>query len=301
MTPAWALPAPPPPASGAYRWLYADAHAAPYTVVCIFMIGAVFSPRYAAAQRRGARPDQHCAVNCALYRDGRRVAWAFTERAGATRTRDVLTIGRSSFAYAPDGTVRITIAERTAPWGRPLTLELALAPAAPPAPEVRVDGAQPHFWQACIPRAAATLVVDGAPRAGLGYHDTNHGTERLGAGLPGWRWTRVHGADATWVRYRPPAPAPVLEMTARPDGTTLRTGDAVAEPLRRSGWGLRLPRRLAAGPADLVPTATLESAPFYARLEARRDGTHALGEVADFRRFHSPLLRWMAHVRMRVE
>jgi carotenoid 1,2-hydratase len=26
-----------------------------------------------------------------------------------------------------------------------------------------------------------------------------------------------------------------------------------------------------------------------------------LGEVADFRRFHSPLIRWMAHFRTRVE
>jgi carotenoid 1,2-hydratase len=43
---------------------------------------------------------------------------------------------------------------------------------------------------------------------------------------------------------------------------------------------LPLPRRLAAG---------------------RIDGFHALGEVADFRRFHSPLIRWMARFRMRVE
>lgn len=59
----------------------------------------------------------------------------------------------------------------------------------------------------------------------------------------------------------------------------------------------------ARGRADraLPVTSHLESSPFYARLEGAGDGFHALGEVADFRRFHSPLIRWMARFRMRVE
>lgn len=300
MSASWTIPVV-PQESGAYRWLYADVHAGPYTAVCIFMIGAVFSPRYAAAERLGARPLEHCAVNCALYCEGRRLAWVFTERAGASVERGVLTIGGSRFFYEPDGAVRIAIAERTAPWGRPLALDAVLEPAAPAAPEVRVDAERPHFWQARMPRARARLAVGDERATGVGYHDTNHGAERLGASVPGWRWTRVHGPDATWVRYRPPAPAPMLEVVAGAHDTALRACPASAEALHRSGWGLALPRRLAAGPVELPVTSRLESSPFYARLEGTRDGLHALGEAADFRRFHSPLIRWMAHFRMRVE
>jgi carotenoid 1,2-hydratase len=99
----------------------------------------------------------------------------------------------------------------------------------------------------------------------------------------------------------PPAPAPILELVAETQDTTLRACVTPVEPLHRSGWGLRLPRHLAAGPVELPVASLLESSPFYARLEGAGDGRHALGEVADFRRFHSPLIRWMAHFRMRVE
>lgn len=300
MNPAWTV-SPLPQSSGAYRWFYADAHAGGCTVVCIFMVGAVFSPRYAAAARRGARPLDHCAVNCAVYREGRRVAWAFTEHAGAEVGGGRLRIGGSRFAYHAGGGVEIVVAERTAPWGRPVRVELALEPAAPPAPEVRVDGASPHCWEARLPRARARLVVDGRAVSGVGYHDTNHGPERLGGTLPGWRWTRIHGPEATWIRYRPPAPARGIEVVAGADGTSLREAALPAEALRRSGWGLGLPLRLAAGPTELPAAAVLESSPFYARLETADPALHAVGEVADFRRFHSPLIRWMAHFRMRVE
>jgi carotenoid 1,2-hydratase len=51
-----------------------------------------------------------------------------------------------------------------------------------------------------------------------------------------------------------------------------------------------------------VPAPDLvESSPFYARQVARSGELHAIGEVADFRRFRSPLVRWMAHFRTRVE
>jgi carotenoid 1,2-hydratase len=261
----------------------------------------VFSPRYAAAARRGAPPLDHCAVNCALYRNGRRLAWAFTEHRGASLERRALAIGASRLRYAEDGTLRIAIAERTAPWGRPVALDLVLEPMAPAAPEMRVDGARPHFWQARMPRARAWLGMRSERVEGLGYHDTNHGTERLGGSVRGWRWTRIHAPEATWVHYRPAGAAPVLELEAGARATALRVRAPAADRLRRSGWGLPVPSVLAAGPAALPVAAALESSPFYARLEGGGEGTHALGEVADFRRFDSPLIRWMAHFRMRVE
>ena len=293
-----------PLAPGAYRWLYADAQCGPYAVVCIFMVGALFSPRYAVAQRRGARPLAHCAVNCALHRDGRRLAWVFTEHPGALvedggRT---LRIGHSRFRYQDDGRVAIAVDEHTAPWGRALRLDLTLAPGAPAGPELPLDGEGRHRWQPLAPRATASLeLADGTRVAGIGYHDTNHGAERLGLGLRGWRWSRVHDEGATWIRYLPPAPARAIEVVARPDGVEVQRTARVHEPMRRSGWGLALPAAIRAGEHVVPATHLLESSPFYARQQGRQGGALALAEVADFARFHSPLIRWMAHFRMRVE
>lgn len=291
-------------APGAYGWLYADAQCGPYAVVCIFMVGAVFSPRYAVAQRRGGLPLEHCAVNCALHRDGRRLAWVFTERRGMRIEDDgrTLRIGGSCLRYADDGRIHITVAERTAPWGRRLDLRLTLAPLAPPGPEVALDAGARHHWQALVPRAAAVLAVPGGPeQTGLGYHDTNRGTERLGLGVRGWRWSRIHDPAVTTIRYERPTPLPALELVARAEGVETRTTPAGAEPTRRSPWGLRLPTVICAGSHRVPVTEVLESSPFYARQQGRRGSLLALAEVADFARFHSPLIRWMAHFRLRVE
>jgi carotenoid 1,2-hydratase len=67
-----------------------------------------------------------------------------------------------------------------------------------------------------------------------------------------------------------------------------------------TGWGLRVPARLQVGNQVVGEPRLLESSPFYARLEARQGALDSLGEVADFRRFHSPFIRWMAHFRTRV-
>lgn len=294
---------PPPQRTGAYRWFYVDARAGDLTVVCIFMIGAVFSPRAVVGAMRGATPLTHCAVNCAVYRGGRRLAWAFTEHTGLHVAGDVLRIGRSTFAYAADGHVVIAISERTAPFGRPLQLDLELVPEAPPAPAVVLHPGGPHGWQALVPRARAMLALpaEGVIADGVGYHDTNHGARRLGLELPGWRWTRAHAAQRTEIVYRLPAPAEAVVVRERDGDVALSHQALPDEPLHRSPWGLELPEGLVA--ADLDPGAprVLESSPFYARLEAESGTTHALGEVADFRRFAQPWIRWMAHFRLRVE
>ncbi len=292
-----------PVRGGAYRWFYADAHAGEYTVVCIFMIGAVFSPRATVAAARGVSPQAHCAVNCAVYRGGRRVAWVFTEHAGARVDGDTLRIGRSTFAYAADGSVRVAITERTAPFGAPVRVDLTLVPEAPAAPAVLLQPGGAHEWHAVMPRARATIAVPthGITADGVGYHDVNHGAHPLGAELPGWRWTRVHAASRTEIHYRLPAPAEDVVVRERGGDVRLERCALDAEPLRRSRWGLDVPERLALAECDPGPLRMLESSPFYARLEADGGGVHALGEVADFRRFARPWIRWMAHFRLRVE
>lgn len=304
MTGALAVP-PLPTRSGAYLWLYTDVVAGDLTAVCIFLVGSVFSPRYAARLRRRALPLEHCAVNVALYRGGRRVAWAFSEYAGVAESGvGSLAIGRSRLAYRPDGTLTVDVRERTAPWGRPVALRIALAPGCAAGPELPLDAEAVHRWQPRIARGAARLELpdQGIRRDGIGYHDANHGGAALGDGVSGWWWSRVHTPARSLVRYRAHGNPTMLELEAA-DGAppAIRRVAAPARRARRSAWGLRLPRDIGAGDVRLAPRHLLESSPFYARQETRDGETHALAESADFRRFRSPLVRWMAYFRMRVE
>ncbi len=294
----------PPRRPGAYAWLYTDVCAGPYTAVCIFLVGSIFSPRYAARRRRGGLPLEHCAVNFALYRDGRRVCWVLSEYAGATvRDAATLGIGGSVLRYGGGDTVQIEIRERTAVGGRPVSAFLTLVPLAyGPVEPVALGRDGTHLWHPIVPRAVAHLVLPdaGIEATGLGYHDANRGDEPLADGIPGWQWSRIHDRHGTRVSLR--LPAAELSVDARSSGvSTVTVGPPVVEPTRASGWGLRVPVRADPGVPDLPRSRVLESSPFYVRYESATPGHHALGEVADFRRFASPLVRWMARVRTRVE
>lgn len=299
-----------PDGPGAYRWFYADVTAGEYSAVCIFMVGSLFSPRYSARARRGALPLEHCAVNFALYHRSLGRRWVLSEyprEAVEVRGR-TLRIGRSLLEYTRDGTVRMEVDERCAPFGRKVRARLVLEPQAWAAEEVQLVPGLPHFWRALAPRAKARLEVftEGVVCEGLGYHDSNHGAELLGARLPGWHWARVHGPEETVVEYHLPGAVAPLRVTAGAQGTTSERRPLLSEAseARRTsltGWGLRVPARLYSGNTVVGEPRLLESSPFYARVEARRDGLDVMGEVADFRRFHSPFIRWMAHFRTRVE
>ena len=283
-----------PSRSGAYRWLYVDFTAGEWSAVAIFMVGNIFSPAYSARAAKGAAPTGHSAVNFALYQRGVRRKWVLTEYPSA-ELRDGLLIGRSSWR-AGAKVIEVRVADRTAPWGRSAEASLEFERVGDVGPALQLVPGQPHWWQPFAPRARARLLVPelGLDVVGRAYHDGNHGDEQLGGGLPGWRWRRTHTADETRVLYEPPGES-AIALTAR-DGslTVTRTASAEIEQ-RRSGWGLQLPEQY-----DGAAPRLLESSPFYARLEGVTDGAHTLGEVADFRRFHHPMVRWMANFRMRT-
>lgn len=291
-----------PTASGAYRWYYVDFTHEQYTAVFIFMIGSIFSPRYSASAKKGGLPREHAAVNFALYERGARWQWVLTEYQDVRLAEDGarLHIGQSSLTL-DGGTLVAHVRDRTTPFGftqrgRPTEARLVLSLDAPPADEVQLVAGRPHWWQAHCARGAARLEVPHADVAldGLGYFDGNHGAVPLGGDLPGWEWERRHGPDETTVDYWPRA-APPWQVRARPGAADVARGPDVLRPRARSSWGLTVPTQLGGAPAAL-----LESSPFYARLEAAADGAHTLGEVADFQRFHSPAVRWLAHFRTRV-
>jgi carotenoid 1,2-hydratase len=256
------------------------------------------------AARRGGRPIEHSAVNFALYHEGVRRLWVLSEYPRAeVVSPGQLRIGRSTLTYSGAGTVRMDVEDWTAPWGRPVRASLTLEPMTPVGEVVRLMPELPHYWQALAPRAKARLEVPslGVEADGLGYHDTNHGDELLGARLSGWHWARTHREDATVVDYYLPDGVAPLRVVAGERGVRCERG-AVQEThcTSMTGWGLRVPPRLHAGNEVVGEARLLESSPFYARLEARKGAFDSMGEVADFRRFHSPFIRWMAHFRTRV-
>jgi len=288
--------------SGAYRWFYADVTAGDFTAVFIFMVGAVFSPRYASALRRGGLPIEHSAVNFALYEKGARRLWVLSEYDTARVVGRTLSIGSSHLELRPDGGLRAHVVDRTAPWGRPAEATLELEPLCPVGPELELVEGQPHWWQPVAPMARGTVRLPGHDLnlRGDGYHDTNHGHEPLGSTLAGWRWTRLHRPGETSVDYEPFGGVPSIRVQATAARVDAQRAMRPAGALSRTGWGLSVPRRLAAGGAELPASPVLlETSPFYARLESRSPSAHALGEVADFKRFQSPFVRWMAHFRSR--
>ncbi|MCP3058751.1 carotenoid 1,2-hydratase [Myxococcus sp. K38C18041901] len=293
-----------PGEAGAYRWFYADVTAGPFSAVCIFMLGSLFSPRYSVAARRGGRPMEYSAVNFALYHEGVRRLWVLSEYPHAQmESPGRLRIGRSTLTYGEDGVVCMEVDDWTAPWGRPVSARLTLEPLTPMGEVVRLMPELPHYWQALAPRAKAKLEVSslGVTAEGLGYHDTNHGEELLGERLAGWHWARTHREDTTVVDYHLPDGVAPLRMTACSSGVRCERGEEPqSRPTVITGWGLRVPSRLESGNTVVGQARLLESSPFYARLEARKGALDCMGEVADFRRFHSPFIRWMAHFRTRL-
>lgn len=290
-----------PTKSGAYRWYYVDVSSADTTVVCIFMIGSVFSGRYARGLPRGALPTSHAAVNFAVYQHGRRTTWALTEYAKVEVEGAALRIGSSELAWR-EGRLEATIDERTTPfmftgWGRQLRARLSLTPTGPSHPSVNLVPGLSHHWRPFAARAEATFSLDDGPtQTGLGYHDGNWGDVPLGTDLRGWEWKRVHRARATEIHYQPWAEVPASRVVVDAAVAESTAVSALMTQRQRTAWGLDVPRELEAGRAP----AMLESSPFYARLESRSPEQHSLGEVADFARFHRPTVRWMAGFKTRV-
>lgn len=294
-----------PSGPGSYRWYYLDVSAGDFTAVVIFMVGSIFSPRYSSALRKGGEPREHAAVNFALYEKGVRWQWVLSEyqRVAVSDDGRRLSIGGSSMNYTPDGRLVVELVDKTPLWGRPAEVRVELLPEGPGHPPLRLVEGLEHWWRPIAPRARATVTV---PRHGLklegrAYHDGNHGQVPLGSDLKGWDWVRVHEEDRTTICYRPWHPAPIEERRAwqvEVDARSLRVTQATVPPppTTRTAWGLGVPADLG---GDASPVL-LESSPFYARLESHAGGRNALGEVADFQRFHSPWVRWMAGLRTRV-
>lgn len=285
-----------PTRSGAYRWYYFDVSAGDYTAVVIFMVGSLFSPRYARGVRKGASPQAHSAVNFALYEKGEPKQWVLTEYQQVSLEDDAKTlrIGGSSVRWNVDGSISVSVVDRTPLWGKPAQIELHVVPEARGHEAFQLVDGLPHWWQPYAPRASAkvSLPLHGLELEGRGYHDGNHGETPLGTDLRGWDWLRTHDAHSTRVVYRPwhDGVTP-LHVETKAGSVQHSRAETTKVETTKTKWALSVPSRM----------SLLESSPFYARLESGSAESHSICEVADFKRFRSPLISWMAHFRTRVE
>jgi carotenoid 1,2-hydratase len=292
-----------PEKSGAYRWYYIDVTAGDTTAVFIFMVGSIFSARYSTSLKKGGLPQHHAAVNFALYEKGIRTRWVLTEYGAVTLSPDAkrLTIGNSFVEYR-DGGLVAEVKDKTTPfwatgWGSPTEVKLELRPEGPLGTEVELVSGLSHRWRPIAAKAHARVTLDDEGRSfeGRGYHDANHGAVPLGTDLRGWDWVRVHHPQSTEITYRPWVDGSAHQVTIDASSFRLAHAELGSPPTKRTTWGLAVPQSLGF-PGE---PRLLESSPFYARLETEYEGVHAMGEVADFQRFHSPAVRWMANFKTR--
>jgi len=256
-------------------------------------------------------PEDHCALNVALYGPPGSNRWTMTERGAehVERRRRSLRIGPSAVLWQND-TLTFEVDEVAVPLPRRVRGTVTVRPQGLTRYVAALDAAGRHRWGPMAPGAGIEVAFD-QPRLawrGHAYVDTNEGDEPVTHAFDGWDWQRARHADgSTSVIYdvRPSARRGGAEadrvIAARFDAT----GRAMPfEPPPRhalppSGWRIR---REARGEEAATVLKTLEDTPFYARslLRARLLGeaVEAMHETLDVRRFAAPWVQAMLPFRM---
>jgi carotenoid 1,2-hydratase len=267
----------------------------------------VFSPYYAWSRRHGsADPNDHCAINIALYGPGRK-RWAMTERRRGSlhQTPNSLGIGRSALSWDGDA-LTIDIDEITAPLPSCLRGRIRLHPNALVNYQTAIDPDGLHRWRPLAPCARVQVQLQSPSLGwlGSGYLDSNFGTAPLEDTLSYWHWSRAELRDGTAVLYDiTPRAGKKTSLAMRFDRRGEISHFALPpQPTRlaNSAWGIG--RSTRADNQDSQITRTLEDTPFYARsvLSSRLLGERVVGihESLNLNRFRSLWVQAMLPFRM---
>lgn len=272
----------------------------------IAFVGSVFSPYYRwARQRDRADPDNHCALNVALYGQ-RHKRWAMTERGRRHCHRD-----RTQFVIGPsridwDGQcLHLRIDEVCVPWPHRLRGHIRVWPQQLFNYSVALDAAGRHRWGPLAPHARVEVDLQ-APDlqwSGHAYLDSNEGDEPIEAGFERWDWSRTAMPDgSTEVTYDLQWSSQRERLLRLRFGTDGAVESLPATPIRTlpaTAW--RIPRRMRCA-SEVTVQQQLEDTPFYQRcLLQHRVGAQpvwAFHETLSVPRLVSPVVQAMLPWRM---
>jgi carotenoid 1,2-hydratase len=230
-----------------------------------------------------------------------------TERGAGqvARSTNRLAIGPSSMRW--DGTaLEIAIHERCAPIPWPLRGTIRIYPSALPEQSFALDSAARHLWLPIAPsaRVEAVFANPALKWSGIGYFDSNRGTEPLDTAFRDWTWSRIASGRSSVVLYdvgERDRARTSLALKFAPGGEVTPIEPPPSYRLPASGW--RITRHTRADPGCSVRVLkTLVDAPFYSRtlLDTHVAGVagRAIHESLDLDRFRSPWVQCLLPFRM---
>jgi carotenoid 1,2-hydratase len=293
--------------SAGYRWWYLDGLSddGRHGLTIIGFVGSVFSPYYAWARRKGgADPENHCALNVALYGDsGHR--WSMTERGrrAIARSASHFQIGPSAMRWE-NGDLIIDINEITVPLPGRLRGRVRLTPSAICAHEVRLDPQGLHMWRPVAPvsRIRAEFENPELSWTGAGYHDSNWGQVPLEDSFESWVWSRAatrHGAAIVYDTVLKGGKPAGFALDIAASGAVSERPVQPRQDMPSTFW--RMARHMRAAKSFRI-AALLEDSPFYARSLLRIDTddgeADAFHESLSLNRFRNPIVQLMLPFRM---
>ena len=275
-------------------------------ITLIAFVGSVFSPYYAWARRRGrANPDQHCALNVAIYSKGQG-RWAMTERGQrhCSRTERQFTIGPSQMSWDGD-CLNIDIDEVCVPIPRRIRGRIKVWPQQLFGYSTPLDANSRHRWGPLAPASRIEVHLN-APELkwqGHAYLDSNEGDEPIDQGFHTWDWSRARMRDGSTVVFydmqAPGADDRVLSLRFTPKGEVEPIATPAAQRLPKTGW--RIDRRMRSAKPVQVQEQ-LEDTPFYQRALLQFDYAGepllAFHETLSVPRLVSPVVQAMLPFRM---
>ena len=276
-----------------------------HSLTIIGFVGSVFSPYYARARRKGAAdPENHCALNVALYGEGGH-RWSMTERGRRHVSRNDVrfTIGPSSMRWE-DGALVIDIDEVTVPLPSRLRGRVRLTPSALCAHEVNLDRDGRHVWRPVAPfsRIEAEFEKPRLSWSGVGYHDSNWGAVPLEESFDSWVWSRAAKRDGAAIIYDTvlkDGSTAAFALDIASDGSVREAAAPARQDMPGTFW--RMARHMRAA-APFKTVSLLEDLPFYARtllrVQTEEGEADAFHESFSLGRFANPVVQLMLPFRM---
>ena len=270
----------------------------------IAFVGSVFSPYYAWSGRKN--PENHCALNVALYGGGKS-RWAMTERAASSVKRDANTFQIGPSQITKDGNeLTFEICETGAPIPYPVRGTVRIRPEVMTDKAIRLDSDGYHMWWPIAPRARIEVAFErpALKWSGWSYLDTNAGVVPLESSFSRWDWCRANFNDGAAVLYDVEGHAGHRESLALwIDDRGQVTDFLPPRPQRLDKTLWRVPRQTQVDEGQFARVVkTLEDSPFYTRsiietslLQRRCVAVH---ESLSLDRFAQPIVKAMLPFRM---